>query len=125
MPVKAADIGIISAALVLVIASFFYAYGGSHAQAAVFIKGEQGEWVYPLGSEETIQVSGPLGVSVIEIHDHTVRFLSSPCANQTCVARGVIDSPGQWAACLPNRVMLSISAGKPGAADGAVDAASW
>jgi hypothetical protein len=42
--------------------------------------------------------------------------------NQTCVASGAVHAPGQWAACLPNRVMLYVSEGKT---EDNVDAAAW
>jgi hypothetical protein len=61
---------------------------------------------------------------VVEIRGGRARIVSSPCVNQTCVAAGAVHSPGQWTACLPNRVMVSIS-GSNSEAEGAVDAASW
>ena len=123
------DYGIILPALALVIASFFFAYKGSPARSGIAVKAEQGEWVFPPDAKETIRVQGPLGETIIEIQNNKGRIISSPCANQTCVSSGEVHSQGQWAACLPNKVMLYIAGEKKAsvlnkdAAD--VDASSW
>jgi hypothetical protein len=127
MLIKPLDFCVIIPALAAVSGSFFFAYGGASAQSGVTIKGEAAEWVFPLDADETVTVSGPLGDTIIEIRDNRARVLSSPCVNQTCVAAGAIDSPGQWAACLPNKVLLTIAPApnsrSPDIRD--VDAAAW
>ncbi len=45
---------------------------------------------------------------VIEIADGKVRFVSSDCPDQVCVHTGEISKVGQHAACLPNRVVVSV-----------------
>ncbi|MCL2139867.1 MAG: NusG domain II-containing protein [Treponema sp.] len=109
--VKPLDWGIIFTALVLVITSFYFAYSGSNSPAMVNIKSGNDEWLFPIDAEETLAFSGPLGETVINISDGKARFISSPCMNQTCVASGAVQIPGQWAACLPNRIMLFIGEG--------------
>jgi hypothetical protein len=64
--------------------------------------------VYPLGADRTVTVSGPLGDTVVEIRGGQARVLSSPCAEKICVRSGAIARPGQWIACLPNRVFLDV-----------------
>jgi hypothetical protein len=59
---------------------------------------------------------------VVEISGGKARVLSSPCVNQTCVAVGHIHRQGEWAACLPNKVFVSIEGS---ADDEALDAAAW
>ena len=127
MLIKPLDFGIILPAFAVVAASFFFAYSGASSQSSISIKGENSEWIFPLDAEETVTIPGPLGDSVVEIHDGSVRFLASPCANQTCVASGSIDSQGQWAACLPNKVMLVIAPEKHNSVrdDNNIDASTW
>jgi hypothetical protein len=119
---KVADYSIIFLMLCVVSASFLLTWPGSGDGSTVHLKGENGEWVFPSSAVETIYVSGPLGDTVIEISGSAARISASPCLNQTCVASGAVHSPGQWAACLPNRVMLYVSEGK---AEDNVDAAVW
>jgi len=132
MLLKPFDFGIAIPLLGAVIASFFGAYSDAGGRSTVNLKSENGEWVFPLDAVETMRVSGPLGDTVIEISGSAARIVSSPCQNQTCVASGAVHAPGQWAACLPNRVMLYVGEGKaaekPTAAqsdENNVDAAVW
>ncbi len=83
-------------------------YSKAGNELSVVIGGAEGEWIYPLDGDRTIEVAGPIGVSVVEIHGNHVHMASSPCKNQTCVAAGQIGSAGQWLACLPNRVFVRI-----------------
>jgi hypothetical protein len=107
-PLKPLDFLVIGLSLALTAFSAFAIYGRSQAARQVTVQGSNGVWVFPLDAEETVTVPGPLGDTVVEIRDHRVHVLSSPCDNQTCVAAGHIDSSGQWVACLPNKVFVVI-----------------
>jgi hypothetical protein len=119
---KPLDFGIAIPALGVVLLSFYFAYAVADGRKLVNLKAQDAEWVFPIDAVETISVSGPLGDTVIEIRENRARITASPCTNQTCVATGAVHSPGQWAACLPNRVMVYITAN---VAEGDVDAAVW
>ena len=119
---KPLDLGIVIPALGVVIASFLLVYTGNDGRLLVNIKGQNDEWVFPADAVTTVNVHGPLGNTVINISGGQARILSSPCKNQTCVAAGAVHASGQWAACLPNRVMLYISEGE---IDNDIDAAVW
>jgi hypothetical protein len=45
---------------------------------------------------------------VLEIKNSKIRFFSSNCRDKICVKAGFLDSAGQAAACLPNRVAIKI-----------------
>jgi hypothetical protein len=92
----------------------------------VTVQAEEGRWVFPLDAETQFVVHGPLGDTILELGENSARILSSPCANQTCVAQGSIHSHGQWLACLPNRVMVSVS-GTSGedSGSGGLDSIAW
>jgi hypothetical protein len=127
MLLKPLDLAITIPLLGLVIASFFFVYTGTNGYSLVKLKGDSGEWVFPIDTDETMLISGPIGNTVITMHGATVRVTSSPCINQSCVATGAIRLPGQWAACLPNRVMVYISGGASprGGFANDVDATTW
>ena len=122
MLLKPFDFGIAIPLLGAVVASFLGAYSDTGGRSMVNLKGEGGEWVFPLDAVETMSVSGPLGDTVIEINGSAARIVSSPCQNQTCVAAGALHAPGQWSACLPNRVIVYVGEGEK---ENNVDAASW
>ena len=87
----------------------FQAYGNQSGTLQVSIKGDSGEWLFPLESDRTIEVEGPLGKTVVVIEDGSVRVSSSPCPEKICVKSGPISRPGRWIACLPNRVIISVT----------------
>jgi hypothetical protein len=96
-------------------------YSGSAASATLTIQAGGGRWVFPLDGETVFTAPGPLGDTVVELRGGSARILSSPCANQTCVAQGSIHRHGQWLACLPNRVMVSVS----GEGGEGLDSVAW
>ena len=124
MLLKPVDFGITIPLLGVVIASFFWVYGEPAGRSLLKLKGENGEWVFPVDADETIAVSGPLGDTVVTIHGGQACVVSSPCIHKSCVAAGSVRFPGQWAACLPNRVMVYIEKGAVTTED-ETDAASW
>jgi hypothetical protein len=76
--------------------------------AAPSTAGSEQQWIYPLDAQTTLRVPGPLGETVVVIEDGTVRVVRSPCPEKICIKTGRISKPGQWIACLPNRVFISI-----------------
>jgi hypothetical protein len=107
---------ILLASLTILSGAALWSGGG---EGAVTVKGPEGSWVFPRSAGETLSVPGPLGETVVELKNGRVRVLSSPCTNQFCVAAGAIHSRGQWIACLPNRVLVSVSG------EAEIDGAAW
>jgi hypothetical protein len=113
-------------ALAIIFLALIPVYGGAGDQNVFRLKGGGAAWVFPGDAEETVAVPGPLGDTVVEIRGGQARVLSSPCQNQTCVAAGAVRSHGQWVACLPNRVLVSVEGSEtPSREDLELDAAAW
>lgn len=95
---------------VLIIIGFFsyYAYSSPKDNVAVYIKTENGEFVYPLNTEGTYHFHGPIGETVVTMNNQSVRVVSSPCTEKICIASSPIERPGTWLACLPNRIFIRI-----------------
>jgi hypothetical protein len=108
MRLKLLDIVIAVAAAGAIAFAAVSAYGPSGGQLSAVLKGRGGEWVYPLATDREVRVAGPLGDTVVEIRGKSVRIVDSPCPNKTCIAAGAIDKSGQWLACLPNQVFVSV-----------------
>ncbi len=68
------------------------------------------EYIYDLGSDKILGAQGPLGVSVITIHEGKAFFESSPCDNQICVLSHPISTNADFIACLPNQIFIRIEA---------------
>jgi len=119
--IKTLDIIIILLAASLTISSAYTAYVKPESSVRVLIRGNDKEWTFPLETNETVTVSGPLGDTVVKINEGRAWIESSPCDNQTCVGMGSVHQQGQWALCLPNKVMLFIE----GTDDKDIDSISW
>ena len=113
---------VILAALGLCGFSAFSVYIKPQNTVQVQIEAQDQKWVFPLDAEETVEVEGPLGKTVVRIHLNEAWVESSPCNNQICVAAGHLHGRGEFAACLPNKVLLFIEGHD---SSGAIDAAAW
>jgi hypothetical protein len=96
-------------------------YAGDGTAPVLHIKGETGEWYYPLDRERHVTVHGPVGDTVVAIEGGEARVLSSDCPEKLCVRSPGIKRNGEWIACLPNRVLVTVE----GSGGGAYDAESY
>jgi len=119
--VKVPDIFIILLVTGITFFSFYSVYLTPQDNIQVLIRGQDNEWTFPIEAQETVIIQGTIGYTVIKIEDQKAWVESSPCDNQTCVAAGLVSHQGQWAACLPNGVLLMIQ----GFGGDDVDAVSW
>jgi hypothetical protein len=120
-PLKPLDFAAIAISLGITLCTGLTAYAETRSAGQVLIQGSGRTWIFPLDAEEQVAVAGPLGETVVEIQGGRARVLSSPCGNQTCVAAGHIRRQGEWAACLPNKVLIAIE----GSDSETLDAAAW
>jgi hypothetical protein len=114
------DYGIIVLAAVFTLISAYIVYGGQNDALTIAIKGGNNKWTFPIDAQENLSIPGPLGDTLVEIRQGKARILSSPCANQNCIAAGLIHARGQWIACLPNGVIVSVEGIDTEGVDGAV-----
>jgi len=118
--IKFWDIVIIILALALTSFSAYSIYLKPRNVTRVLIEGHGRKWVFPLDAEETVAVPGPLGNTIVRIHGSRAWVESSPCDNQICVTAGYLQRRGEFAACLPNIVLVMIEGH-----DGKPDGVSW
>ncbi len=102
------DFVAVAAAIAITVVSAFFVYGGSFSEAKAIVESGGQTWVLPLSKDATLDVPGPLGITVVEVENRSIHVHSSPCKNQVCVASGSISKPGEWLACLPNGVIIRI-----------------
>ena len=96
-------------------------YTGDGTPPVLHITGATGEWYYPLDAERRVTVRGPAGETVVLISHGQARVIESDCPEKLCVRSPAISRGGEWIACLPNRVMLTVE----GSGGGAYDAESY
>ena len=111
MKPRALDIAAIFAS-VLAVGAFSAAAWSHHGAARdVVIEASGSSWIYPLDTDRVERVSGPLGVTQVVIRAGKASVEDSPCPDKLCVGMPAISSPGQWIACLPNRVFVRVRGG--------------
>jgi hypothetical protein len=108
---------LVAVALVLIAGGLFALTSGKEAPGrwvAVYRLSSSGRTLvarYPLGAAtigRRVPVKGPLGLTQIEVRGGRARVVASPCPDQLCVNFGWRSREGQFAACLPNRVLLVV-----------------
>jgi hypothetical protein len=119
MPMKPWDVAIFLLALCLTGFTAFSTYLKPHNNLRVLIEGQNQKWIFPIDAEETVDVQGPLGTTVVRIYGSQAWVESSPCDNKICVGAGHLNNNGEFAACLPNNVLVVIEGNDvPGKIDG-------
>ena len=108
VPVRPLDVIAVIIAVGAVVGVTIFAYGERTPGSEVRIEGDGGVFLYTLDQPREVTVTGPIGETVVQISDGRVRVVSSPCRDKICVAAGWLESGGQWAACLPNRVFVRV-----------------
>ena len=71
--------------------------------------GERLIYKLPLTEDRELELTGPLGVTLLEVADRSVRVVSSPCRDKTCMRMGHIEHAGELLACVPNRIVVRIA----------------
>lgn len=97
------------------------AYPGRGAGGELAVQAAGGRYLFPLDQDRSERIPGPLGDTILVIGGGAAWIEDSPCRDKICVAAGRISRPGEWIACLPNRVMVSVE----GAGDAAVDGTAF
>jgi hypothetical protein len=93
----------------LVIAGFsVYAYSGRNKAGDVVIEASGQQWIYPLNVDRREVVKGPIGDTIVVVKGGKAFVEDSPCPDKICVHMGAISEPGQWVACLPNKVFVRV-----------------
>lgn len=102
------DAVVLVIAVAVTAASAFAAYRKPAVKPQLVVSTPEGEYLYSIDKDRTIEAKGLIGNSIIEIKDGSVRFTDSPCDNKVCVNHGVLMGGFDFAACLPNGVMIMV-----------------
>lgn len=65
-----------------------------------------------LVASQLIDIPGPIGTSVAEVKPGAIRMKYSPCPDHYCMQTGWINHPSQVIACVPNRIIITITPDK-------------
>lgn len=109
------DLLLITVCAALVGAAYWFAWQPAGSASAAVVRGvdEPGRRI-PLDRERELTVAGPRGPSRIAVRPGGIRFLSSPCQGKHCIHSGWLEDAGDFAACLPNGVSVTLIGDKDG-----------
>jgi hypothetical protein len=99
--------------LFIIFLSSVFSIQHNKGELSAVIEASGKNYIYPVSENNTITVTGPVGKTVISINDNQVYISDSDCRDKICLSMGKLSKPGQWAACLPNRVFVRIITKSP------------
>jgi hypothetical protein len=99
--------------LLVVLLTFLFPLRQGLGERVVVSSGAQIRFVAPLDQDQQFELSGPLGMTRLQIGGGGVRVLSSPCPKKICIGMGEARHSGDLLACVPNRLVIRIEGGAP------------
>ena len=110
-----ADRAALLVALLLLATLHWHAWAGlgGEATTARIVAGGSEFAVVRLDRDQTLEVPGPRGITVVEVRDGRIRCARSPGPNRICEAAGWLSRGGESAISLPNRVVIQVIAAEP------------
>ena len=121
LPLRLLDVAALLCSLGVAGAITRWVLGSRSGRAVIRVTAANATWLLRPEEDQVLDVTGPLGSNRIVVRGGEVFVESSPCANQICVKTGAASRPGQWIACLPNRVLVAVEGG----GDERIDARSY
>ncbi len=108
MKLKLFDYFFIILTLAVIVVVSVSAYSGGGTAESVIIEASGETYVYMLDTDQTIEVQGPLGSTIVRIVDSEVFVEDSPCRDKLCILAAPLYKAGEWNACMPNKVFIRI-----------------
>lgn len=105
---RAGDVAVLLAGLGVVVFSLLALGRAGAPDAAIVRAGGKVVAEVDLRQARIIEVSGPLGMTRIEIQPGRARVAADPGPRQYCVRQGWLSQAGAVAICAPNEVSLSL-----------------
>lgn len=96
--------------LILLSALSLYALYHMHRRANYVWISVEGKTLgfYPLNKDRVIKAKGPIGTTVITIHNGQAAITTAPCSHKFCQRMGPIPRHGDVMVCIPNRIIVEV-----------------
>jgi hypothetical protein len=120
-PVTLFDAAAAAAVLAVSFSPFYNPYSEPPSEVHIVIDAGGARRTEPLAPDRSVEVTGLIGSTVIEIAGGRVRVAKSPCPNQLCVRSGSVGEPGWTLVCAPNRVAVSLEGDGAGTEQEGID----
>ena len=98
--------------LIVFLAAIFFAAAGIFSKKensrTLIVQTQEGKFAYSMNRDSNLEFTGLIGKSFVTIENGEAWFEDSPCENKICVQSGRLSTKNQWAACLPNGIIIYI-----------------
>ncbi len=100
---------IVFLALVIAVSFLLKGFSDESLVAEIYYDGEIVETVNLAEREEKRIVTGENSSVVVVARDGKIYFEKSPCPDKVCIKSGELDKNGDFASCLPEKVVIKVS----------------
>ncbi|MBQ3319478.1 MAG: NusG domain II-containing protein [Spirochaetia bacterium] len=111
LSIKPADFLFFALSVILIAMSLIALSGNSEGTPMAVIRVKDTEYIYPLNQPRELEFMGELEKAHLVIHDGCIEFVDSPCRDKICIHMGQARKDGDFLACLPNRIIVTIVGG--------------
>ena len=111
--IRPGDWLVMAAAAAAVATSFALLWQGGRAERVVIRLDGRIVAEYPLTASRRVEVTGPLGKTVVAIEAGRARVEADPGPHQYCVRQGWLSRPNSVAICAPNHVSIGLTGQAP------------
>ena len=109
---KPADFLFLAISVILIALSLIALSGRGVRTPKAVIKVKDTEYIYPLNQPRELEFEGVIDKAHLVIHDGCIEFVESPCRDKICIHMGQARKDGDFLACLPNRIIVTVGGGK-------------
>lgn len=109
--IKPADFLFLAISVIFIALSLAALSGNEQGPAVAVIKVKDTEYIYPLNQPRELEFEGVLDKAHLMIHDGCIEFMESPCRDKICIHMGQARKDGDFLACLPNRIIVTVEGG--------------
>ena len=99
---------IVAIVLIIVISFVFKNISNENLTAEIYFDGKITDTVNLSAKEEKKIVTGENGKTIIEAKNGKIYFSSSCCKDKVCVRSGELEKNGDFASCLPEKVIVKV-----------------
>ncbi len=109
---KPADFLFLAISVILIALSLIALSGRGEGTPKAVIKVKDTEYIYPLNQPRELEFEGVIDKAHLVIHNGCIEFVESPCRDKICIHMGQARKDGDFLACLPNRIIVTVEGGK-------------
>ena len=102
------DVIILAVIISFITLTALFIYSSDNSALYLSVRTPKGDWIYPMNTDISFVVEGETGPVSIKIENSEAFVVSSTCSNKTCITAPKLKNHGDWNACLPNKVFLSV-----------------